>query len=226
MGTLERYQKKGGFAQIVSLIESSEPEKAKKFLTIIANESPIWEQAIRLKSLTITKIAALGERPLTEGLVTLPANIIAVALAKESTEIRNQFFVALGGNVQKKIENAERDNPEPRLGEIIACQLKIISAIRAAITDGRIKQNQLPSDLQISDNIESQLTNATWTASLQESTLNPTETGISNDQSSINNEEILDLKRKVHLLLTENNSLKNQLNEAQNRLQQIKKWVS
>lgn len=226
MGTLERYQKKGGFSQIVSLIESSEPEKAKKFLTIIASESPIWEQAIRNKSLSIVKIADFAERLLTEALVTLPANIIAVALTKEPLEVRTKFFNALGGNIQKKIENADRDNPEPRAGEIIACQLKIISAIRAAITDGRIKQNQLPTELQIADNIETQLANETWSASLQVTPLKVSEPLAPKGQPTVNHEDTLDLKRKIHHLIEENQSLKGQLQEAQNRLQQIKKWVS
>lgn len=226
MGTLDRYQKKGGFYQIVSLIESSEPEKAKKFLTIIANESSIWEQAIRDKSLSITKIAELGERPLTEGLATMPANIIAVALSKESPEIRTKFFLALGGNLQKKIENAERDNPEPKAGEILACQIKIITAIRSAIVDGRIKQNQLPTNLQIPDNFETQLAIDYSVSSDHHQSSSMDYLPNSNLASASNNEEILSLKRKVHQLLEENLSLRNQLLEANNKIQQIKKWVA
>ena len=56
MGMLDRYKKKGGFIQLLQLIETSNKQKQEQFLGIVAQESVIWEAEIRRKSLTLEKM--------------------------------------------------------------------------------------------------------------------------------------------------------------------------
>jgi hypothetical protein len=160
MSTLDRYKKKGGFVQILTLIETSEPAKSEKFLNIIAQESTVWAQAIKDKALSIEKIKTLGERVLAEALEELPPNVLATALVNQDPEGQNTILVCLSAGLRKKIENSLKESPEPRPGDIISCQLRVIGACRSAITDGRVKQSLLPKDLQIPEDIENQLAQA------------------------------------------------------------------
>lgn len=231
MGTLERYQKKGGFVQLLSLIEGSEPEKTKKFLAIIKQESPAWEQALIEKALNMERLATLGERPLSESLEGIPPNVLAAGLAKEEEGIKKAIITALNPVLQKKIENALRDEPNPSPGNILACQLRMIASVRGAINDGRIKQNQLPESLQISEKIESELAGATWTHTLHNAEVTPvvpegkTAEATSTAQNTQDEAAMLELKRKMHLLYEENQQLKSQVIEFQHKLSQIKKIV-
>lgn len=56
MGMLDRYKKKGGFVQLLQLIETSPSKKQEQFLGLIAEESPAWEDTLRKKILTIDKV--------------------------------------------------------------------------------------------------------------------------------------------------------------------------
>jgi len=233
MSALERYKKKGGFIQILTLIESSEPAKAEKFLALIAQESKIWAQTIKEKSLTIEKMKTLGEQVLSESLDTIPVPVLANALIKEPIETRNLILPCLNQTSRKKIELAMADNPSPRPGDILACQLRIISACRAAITDGRVKQNQLPKDLQIDEDIETTLSQETWTQALnnlpQEGSptnlVSQTAQSVSTNSSHSNSNEVTDLKKRLQKLSEENQHLKNQILDLQDKIIQIKKVV-
>ncbi|MFN9067220.1 MAG: hypothetical protein ACK5V3_08325, partial [Bdellovibrionales bacterium] len=56
MGMLDRYKKKGGFIQLLQLIETSSKSKQDQFLGLIAQESPNWENEIRKKMITLDKV--------------------------------------------------------------------------------------------------------------------------------------------------------------------------
>lgn len=201
MSTIDRYKKKGGFIQILSLIESSEPAKAQKFLDIISQESKVWAQAIIDKSLTVSKISHFEERALIEALGGLPATVMAVALKDEPKEVRDRILSSQSQTQQKKIENAESDNPEPRPGDIISCKIRLVTSTRQAITEGRIKMSSLPLDLQISENVETELSSANWSNALNQVT-EPKATS-SESQSPETKQEIAELSKKAQKLQTE-----------------------
>jgi hypothetical protein len=237
MSTLERYKKKGGFIQILTLIESSEPAKAEKFLSLIAQESQAWAEAIKEKSLTIHKIKDLDKTAQFEALERIPATVLANGLIKEAAEVRESIFSNLSQTLQKKIELAMNENPDPRPGDILACQLRIIASTRAAITEGRIKQSQLPKELQIPENIETSLSKVTWSQTLRDIVSAKTDEPppptpslqaspqVTNTSSNLNNSgggDVLELKRRIQTLTEENQGLKNQVIELQNKINQVK----
>lgn len=66
MGMLDRYKKKGGFTQLLQLIETSGKAKQEQFLAIVAQESPAWETEIRKKTLTLDKVMTWNPTYLSE----------------------------------------------------------------------------------------------------------------------------------------------------------------
>ena len=61
MGMLDRYKKKGGFIQLLNLIETTASPKAEKFLKMIGEESPAWEAEIKKKVLSIDRLATWNQ---------------------------------------------------------------------------------------------------------------------------------------------------------------------
>lgn len=63
---LDRYKKKGGFHQLLQLLETSPSAKREQFLTLIGGENPVWEDALRRRVLTITRVYGWESQYLAE----------------------------------------------------------------------------------------------------------------------------------------------------------------
>lgn len=55
MPTLARYRKKGGFRQLLLLVESSNLKKQQSLLNVVESEDPAWANKIRERMLTLEK---------------------------------------------------------------------------------------------------------------------------------------------------------------------------
>jgi flagellar motor switch protein FliG len=80
MGMLDRYKKKGGFFQLLQLLETSPTTKREQFLTLIAGESPVWEEALRKRILTITRVYSWEGQYLVEIFTRVHPTTLAYAL--------------------------------------------------------------------------------------------------------------------------------------------------
>ena len=80
MAMLDRYKKKGGFVQLLQLIETSPKAKQEQFLSLIASESPAWEEALRKKTITAEKILSWAPEVLAEVVTRLPPLTVSVIL--------------------------------------------------------------------------------------------------------------------------------------------------
>ncbi|RYZ83809.1 MAG: hypothetical protein EOP04_19245 [Proteobacteria bacterium] len=63
---LDRYKKKGGFSQLLNLIETSGGRKQEQFLGLIAQENPAWERELKSKILTVDRIFSWPEDVMSE----------------------------------------------------------------------------------------------------------------------------------------------------------------
>ena len=66
MSMIDRYRKKGGFVQLLNLIETMGKDKQEKFLKMIGDESPNWSVEIRKRLLSIDKILSWNPSYLAE----------------------------------------------------------------------------------------------------------------------------------------------------------------
>jgi len=234
MSTLERYKKEGGFYQLLLLIENSDPEKQQRFLQMIRQESAVWADAIEEKRFTMEKLISLPQGLLTYALELIPPRIIAIALWNLSPDMRQKFLSYLNSVIQKKVENTWTQEPEPRIGDINACQIKFFQSIRQVLNDKRNFWSQIPEQLRIPDHYEQILNRESLKAAFLSTTASENKTISTADHADKTSESMGDsetsklllLNKQLEVLMQENQRLKKEVTELKDRLQQIKKLVA
>jgi len=233
MNMLDRYKKTGGFIQLLTLIESADPEKAQKILNLVAQESAVWAKAIEDKRLTLTRLAEFSNSVLDEAFKTVPASNIAVALTHAPDQIKQKILSVLDPVHRKKVEISEINYPNPNDGEIYASQIKLFIALRTALAEHRTKMEAWPDNLRIPDNFEKELTKTYWNkllnpvTPLSETEPEPKTTIEPNHKkpTDVTNSTHLVLQNKIDKLTNENTEIKKLLNAAHDQNQQLKTQI-
>lgn len=156
MGMLDRYKKKGGFGQLLQLIETSPTKKKEQFLALIAEESPVWEEQLRKKLLTTEKIFSWDQQILVEILTRLQPLTLAVALHGNPPEEVESLLSCLPPITKRKINDLIAE-ANPNSAERATCLMKIISEVRGFIAQGLIKLDKIDPDLHMPENFEDML---------------------------------------------------------------------
>jgi hypothetical protein len=250
MGMLDRYKKKGGFIQLLQLIETSGKSKQDQFLGLIAQESPAWESEIRKKMITLDKVLQWNSIYLSEIFSRLHPLTLASAFHGFPDEKVNLVLKAISTTDLRKFQMTMQEiNPNP--AEKVTSQMKILSETRALISQGILKLDKINPELIINDSIEEKLNDSSFTSStvsgcekvnenLNHSTTNAnlrneikSEENESkkkelNFESKVNigetsKEDIQFLRKKINQLVNENNVLKHEISVLRNKLDQIKK---
>lgn len=226
MGMLDRYKKKGGFIQLLQLIETSSKQKQEQFLGIVAQESPVWEAEIRRKTLSLEKILKWNATYLAEIFSRIQTLTLASAFHGTDQEKVDIVFKAITASEQRKFQMTLQEiNPTP--AEKATSQMKILSETRAMIAQNIIKLDKVDPDMMIPENIEERLSEAGFNAVVT-APATSTEKELKFDakadaKSDTSREEIEFLKKKVNQLVNENNMLKHELSVFRNKLEQIRK---
>lgn len=233
---LDRYKKKGGFIQLLTLIETSGKQKQEQFLGLIAQESPVWEETIKKKTLSIDKILSWDVAYVTEILSRSQPLTVACAMRGMSPERIDKILGCLSQTEKRKIQNMiSETNPTP--AEVATCVMKIISEVREMMKSGFLKMDKVDPEMLIPENIEDQLQQKAASRSFDPTpeVETPAEPGkLSFDlppkgetrapaAHEGNREEVDFLKKKVNTLVSENTQLKNEVSVLRNKLEQIKK---
>ncbi len=223
---LDRYKKKGGFVQLLQLIETSNKTKQEQFLALIAQESPIWEETLRKKWITIDKILNWNPVYLSEIFSRIQILTLASAFQGFSDDKLAIVLKAISATDLRKFQMTLQEiNPNP--AEKVTSQMKILSETRALISKGIIKLEKLDQELMIPENIEEKLAESGYSATVNappvqvEKELNFE--GKSDSKIDTSKEEIDFLRKKVNQLVNENNLLKHELSVFRNKIEQIKK---
>lgn len=242
MGMLDRYKKKGGFVQLLNLLETSSKTKQDQFLNLIHQENPHWEEALKKRILNIEKVMSWDKETLSEIITRVQPLTLTVALRHFSEERRDSILNALSQSEKRKIQNLVSET-NPNAAEIATCISKIISEVRTLIQQGIVKLEKVDPEIAIPENIEDQLNQKSQLNFINYDTSPATE---AKKESSENSETTLDfsgfdkkkveekndsgskdelefLKRKVNTLVQENSHLKQELAVLRNKLEQIKK---
>lgn len=157
MGMLERYKKRGGFLQLLVLLETTEAAKKEKFLKMILDEDPAWDEALRQRMISFDRVMSWEASVLMEFLPQVPVMSIAYAISQLSSEKKTPFIKALTFGSQKKVEEILNDN-KPKPGEVISAQMKVISELRNQVAVGKINLEKIDPLLAIAEDIEEMLT--------------------------------------------------------------------
>lgn len=232
MGMLDRYKKKGGFSQLINLIETSGKAKQEQFLNLIKQENPVWEEAIRKKLLSVDKILAWNPVYLGEVLSRVQPLTLATALHEMPRERAEKLLSCMSITERRKIFQ-QMDESKPSPAEISTCMMKLITETRGFIKDGILKMDKIDQELVIPENIEEILANTPMSLSAIESavasesggeTTNPSELRFElRPDSNSSNGDVEFLKRKVNQLTAENGQLKHEVSVLRGKLDQIKR---
>lgn len=242
MGMLDRYKKKGGFVQLLNLLETSSKTKQDQFLNLIHQENPHWEEALKKRILNIEKVMSWDKETLSEIITRVQPLTLTVALRYFSEERRDTILNVLSQSEKRKIQNlVSETNPNP--AEIATCISKIIAEVRALIQQGIIKLDKVDPEISIPENIEDQLNqrsqtnfinyeNSTSSEAKKDSNSDSETTldfsgfdkkKVEDKMDSSSKDELEFLKRKVNTLVQENSHLKQEVAVLRNKLEQIKK---
>lgn len=237
MGMLDRYKKtKGGFVQLLQLIETSPQKKREQFLGMIEEENAVWAEQLRKRLLSVEKIFNWNADVLSEILSRLQPLTLVGALHGNPPEEIEKLISCLPPITKRKINDLFLEvSPSP--AEKVTCMMKIISEVRGFIGQGIVKLEKVDPELHIPDNFEDMLSSmsAGFSADVivikggNSHEIDSTKKADSFGKSIVSAEAVasmqdLDLlKRKMTLLISEVTSLKNENIQLKDKLAQIKK---
>jgi hypothetical protein len=224
MSMIDRYKKKGGFIQLLNLIETTGPEKRDKFLKLIGDESSAWEAEVRKKMLTLDRILSWNATYLAEILPRIPAMTLGALISSQPPEKQAIIMGIMSFSEKRKIEEFLKDK-KPTSGEAGAAYMKLVSEIRGMVASGHLKFEKFDEELVVPENIEELLNGAKspLISSKEMSTavanFEPVPAGTPSNLA----EELTQLRKKIVSLSQDNIKLQQDLQQAKDKLDQIKK---
>lgn len=239
MGMLDRYKKKGGFVQLLNLLETASKSKQEQFLTLISQENVNWEMELKKRVLTVDKIIEWPREPLSEIISRIQPLTLAVALRKFEGPKREEILAVLSQSDKRKILSLiDETNPNP--AEIATCLSKIVVEVRGLIQQGIIKLEKFNPDMAVPENMEELINQKGSGTSLVESSPSPSSSNDAsestldfsgaNNRASTGNDKLDTLKdendflkKKVNQLSQEATTLRIENSVLKNKLEQIKK---
>lgn len=222
MSMIDRYKKKGGFIQLLILLETTGGEKREKFLNMIAEENAAWEVELKKKMLNLDRICSWNTTYLMEVLPRIPIQSLAAIISALPPEKATSFTSGLGFSEKRKVEESLKEKTPPQ-GEVNSAIMKLMSEIRAMVASGGLKFEKFDPDMVIPEDIEDKLSSGRPLVSDKEVEVAfssaPTPTGGTPQMT----EELTQLRRKVVQVSQENSRLQQEITGLKDRLDQIKK---
>ncbi|UOF02923.1 FliG C-terminal domain-containing protein [Bdellovibrio reynosensis] len=233
---LDRYKKKGGFNQLLQLLETSPSAKREQFLGLISSESPVWEDALRKRILTINRVYGWDGQYLVEIFSRVQPLTLANALHGTPVADVDKLLSCLPPISKRKITDLMAEsNPTP--AEKATCIGRMLSEVRGFISQRIITLEKVDPELAVPENIEEILAVTPFSAPISEDVPSSTSSEESKPLSfgvydnppttapsgAGAQAEVDFLKRKVNQLTSEVNALKHENTVLKDKLAQIKK---
>jgi hypothetical protein len=236
MSMISRYKKKGGFLQLLNLMETSGAAKQEKFLKLIEEEDARWSEAIKTKMLTVKKIFSWDDNTVAEIVARLNDLTVATALHGLDEAAKEKSFKMMAQARKKKIEDIMKEKV-PNTAEISTIFVQILTEVRSLIAQGYIYIEKIDPNLVVDSAIEEKLSQSTLFTMGQETTSDkstPAASGYSqphldapaHKSSAKDSGEVEALKRRLNQLLAENTHLKEKLMQAESKLANIRKYAA
>lgn len=219
MSMIDRYKKKGGFIQLLNLMETTGKEKQEKFLKMISDESPSWEAEIRKKMLTVDRLLSWNTVFLAEIFPRVQPMQLAMVVGGLPPEKAAQFMNVLTYKEKKAVEDI-LSNKKPNPAETSAGITKLFSEIRRMVAEGSLKFEKCDPDMVVAEDIEEQLSRGfVVTMKEVEAQFEPP------PQSTPANvvEELTQLRRRMVQLTQENQKLQQDNQGLKDKIESIRK---
>ena len=225
MSAIARFKKKGGFLQLLKLVETSGIKKQEKFLHLIEDESPLWAQTVKDKMLTFEKVLAAEDEILIKIFTKIKDLTLAAASFAMTEKQKIQILNLLPSLTQRRI-NDQLDMIQPGESEITTAVVQILAEIRQMIENDKKLLEAIDPKLKIEDDLEDKLlgvsqVNTHAVLSRQEDISKSVNTG-----SVDADEEIFRLRKKIKDLQNEMDRLAVQNHDLKAKLDRIIKLAS
>ncbi len=214
MSMIDRYKKKGGFIQLLNLMETCGTQKQEKFLKMIEDEDAQWAEAVKAKMLSIKKIFSWDDNTVAEIVGTLNDMTVSLTILGLEPEGKEKIVKTLNHSRKRKIEEdmAER---KPTPAEISTAFVQVLTQVRKMIADGFLYLEKIDPVLVVNSEFEDQLLAGNFGSGVVKAT--------SLDLSAVQGSKDEELKKKLFELKQENDTLREKLTQAESKLSQIRK---
>ena len=249
---LDRYKKTGGFNQLLTLLETCGAQKQSKFLEIIRTEDPRWADALEAKMIDLKRFLSWSDSAVAEVTGAMLDLNIGAVISSLNEDQQKRLMSTLPHIKRRKVEE-QLEGAKPSPGEVAASINKLFETIRKLSQDGVLRLDKVDALLFIDADIEDRLKagmNIVGVPSAAESFAKATASALlANDMdpsdgpklqivksmntvvvpskadshSRAGEQEIVLLKKRIQLLQQENAALKQDLANAQAKLDQIRK---
>jgi hypothetical protein len=218
-----RYQKSGGFVQLLQLIETCGKQKQDNFLGMIEKEDMRWAQALREKMLTIEKIFSWSDQVLAEIAVRLQQLTLATAMHGLKPEDGERLMQTFSHSQRRNVEDLKKSK-SPTPAEISSAYLKILQEVRTMIIQGYLRPEKFAPEMQIPPEFEDKLSKEPIFKTYQEHSPSvPDMSGFGSAASPAPQVVAVAPASAGQALTNENTQLKTQVRLLQDKLIQIKK---
>jgi FliG C-terminal domain len=233
MSSLQRYNKPGGFIQLVSLIETFGPQKREKFLEMIEAESSTWAKALRDKMLSLERVFSWPDQVIIEVVKQLPLKNMAYMLMGLTAEQKSKVMPFFSNLEQRKIQDVV-GGATPKPEEIQANVTKLVELARKMIQDKQLYPERFDEGLIVPEGFEEHLKNSGKDNPGKESHAKESHAkGDEEDAPALRfhlpespspaSADVIQLQKALHSALKENKSLKDELRVAKEKLEQIRR---
>jgi len=221
MGMIDRYRKKGGFVQLLNLIETTGKDKQEKFLKMIADESPIWETEVRKKVLTLDKVLGWNSTYLAEIFPRVQSLQLAMIVGGLPTDKGEILLKAMAFKERRQVEEILQ-NKKPTPAEVSSGIMKLFAEIRKMEAEGSLKFEKFDQDMVVEEDIEEKLGKG-FSVVMTPKEIEQAAAASSTPVPQAIMEELAGLRRKLVQLTQENHKLKQENLEMLTKLNQIRK---
>jgi hypothetical protein len=249
---LDRYRKTGGFAQLLTLLETCGSAKQEKFLQMIREQDENWAKALEARIMTVDRVFSWPAEVVAELLPTLQDLTIATASRGLNDAQKEILYRTMSSSQKRKIDELAAAGT-PSAAEVATTLNKILIEARKAITEGRIRLEKFDPDAAVPDDIEERLKKGPSSAKVtaEESSgedggsvsklgrnsaanfdlastvapLGPMSPDASRAEAQLRDENG-SLKKKLISVVNENGILKQELSRLMTKLEQIKKMAA
>ncbi len=221
MGMIDRYKKKGGFAQLLALMETSGKDKQDKFLKIIEDENVTWAKAIKQKMLSIQRFFSWDDNTVAEVVGTLNDLTVAVVSIGVDEKQKEKLFKLMDHSRKRKIDFILQEK-KPNQSESNSAFMQVLTEVRKMINEGYIRLDKVDPELHWDSVFEEKLISGLL-FDYDDGAQPAKSEAASPVGEKVNTQELETLRRKVSQLTQENDSLKQKLTQAEEKLDQIRK---
>ena len=149
MSILARYKKRGGFRQLLELIETSTPEKQSKLLKVIEQEDAEMASQVQAKTLTSEKVLNWKPETLFQILRKMPQQYATIVCKQMPEELYHNVIEHYDLRARKEFEHEMANTKDPLPSEIIAAFGNMFKIIRQLDEDREIILSQIDPSLRI-----------------------------------------------------------------------------